>query len=377
MSKLAMHVQHYKAGAVGAIDRHNKRLGDSHSNELIVPERSGDNIAVLRPDRDLYVVAKDIADHAAGRVTKNSVLVSEWIIYPQEDLQDPATADPERLRAWGNDVIEWMKENGITPKSATIHRDETTNHIHVDTIPLTSDGRLSRKELYTREKLREYHTSLAEHLQARGWDIQRGESTEDRQVRSKNVREFKQQQEAQKREAQRLIEEAKREAVAYQQEASRARSEAKKASQELLDVKNELEVLSEPITNIREMDEIAERTSTSITGGKRIRKTKDDDILIDAAKHGAAADTVIWQQSREIADLKMRAERKDRALEQLKADNRTLERENSELRQRGRLMEIFLKTSNLWERYNAWKHDRDRAQAQQRKIDRGDQNIEF
>ena len=190
------------------------------------------------------------------------------------------------------------------------------------------------------------------------------------------MREFKQQQEAQKREAQRLIEEAKREAVAYQQEASRARSEAQKASQELLDVKNELEVLSEPITNVREMDEIAERTSTSITG-KRIRKTKDDDILIDAAKHGAAADTVIWQQSREIADLKMRVERKDRALEQLKSGNRVLERENSELKQRGRLMELFLKTSNLWERYNVWKHDRERAQAQQRKLDRGDQNIEF
>ena len=341
MSKLALHVQHFKAGAVGAIDRHNKRLGDSHSNELIDPARSGDNIAILRPDGDLYYVARRVADNAAGRVTKNSVLVSEWVIYPPEELQDPATADPRALKAWGEDVVTWMKDRGLNPKSATIHRDETTNHIHVDTIPLTKDGRLSRKELYTRENLTRYHTELAQYLQGRGWNVERGESTEDRQVRSKNVREYKQQQEAARLEAERQI--------------AKARSEAQKATQELSELegkveasKDELEALSEPLMRLHgETEELEGRVKHKSFPKRHVVSDEDYQKLVRQSKAATA-------QHHELT--RLRAENKE-----LRERNRSIGKANGQLiHEKAELVkhknqaEDFLRSQGLLERFRAW-----------------------
>lgn len=198
MSKLAFHVDHMQAGEVGAIDRHHRRLGDNHGNELIVPERSSWNIFVLEPEAGLWstVKKKVAAVQAAGnRVTKSSIVCSEWVIYPPEDLQDPVAADRERLRSWASDVLAWMREEGLAPEQAVIHLDETTVHMHVDGVPLTKDGRLCRKEIYARSNLSRYHTELAAYLAERGWDIQRGESTKGKGVKSKSPKEYKRQQE--------------------------------------------------------------------------------------------------------------------------------------------------------------------------------------
>lgn len=341
MSKLALHVQHFKAGAVGAIDRHNKRLGDSHSNELIDPARSGDNIAILRPDGDLYYVARKVADNAAGRVTKNSVLVSEWVIYPPEELQDPATADPRALKAWGEDVVTWMKDRGLNPKSATIHRDETTNHIHVDTIPLTKDGRLSRKELYTRENLTRYHTELAQYLQGRGWNVERGESTEDRQVRSKNVREYKQQQEAARLEAERQI------------------AEARAEHQEL---EGKIAEYLEPAQKLENVDQIRQRSKLKkhvFSENEVTSKESDFDQLTEQAKYGATYDLRVERMAQE--NKAWRSER-----ERLRERIKTVERENNELRGFRTHVEAFLSRFKLFEQFKEFQAQEQLRKSQER-----------
>ena len=81
-----------------------------------------------------------------------------------------------KLRQYYGDALDWMREQGYQVKLAAIHLDETTVHAHIDTVPLTQDGRLSRKEVYTRAALNGIHTDLAAHLAARGWDIQRAKA---------------------------------------------------------------------------------------------------------------------------------------------------------------------------------------------------------
>lgn len=201
MSKLAVHVEHFKKGAVAAIANHiwyKRGKEDTHSNQDIDPARSENNIALLLPEKSLYKDVKQLVDKAAGRVTAHSVWVSEWIIYPPEDLQNPLTADPDKLKKYYGFVLEWMRTNGYHPKMAVIHMDETTVHMHVDTVPITLDGRLSRKDIYTRSELNHIHTSLSKYLAEQGYDIQRGESTKGKQVRSKSVPEFKKDAEKQK-----------------------------------------------------------------------------------------------------------------------------------------------------------------------------------
>lgn len=205
MSKLALNIAHFKQGAVGSIGAHNwykRGENDHHSNQDIDTQRSKDNIALVLPERgSLYQDIKSTVEQSTGRVTAASVWLSEWVVYPPEDLQNPRTADRDKLRQFYGDVLDWMKEQGYLVKLAAIHLDETTVHAHIDTVPLTQDGRLSRKDVYTRATLNGIHTDLARHLASKGWDIQRGDSTKNKQVRAVSVPEFKKQAEAAKLEA--------------------------------------------------------------------------------------------------------------------------------------------------------------------------------
>ena len=57
--------------------------------------------------------------------------------------------DTEKLRQWANENYKWAKkEFGTNLLQFTLHRDETTPHIHMIFTPITSDGRLSCKDLY-------------------------------------------------------------------------------------------------------------------------------------------------------------------------------------------------------------------------------------
>lgn len=75
--------------------------------------------------------------------------------------------------------------------------DEKTPHMHFLHVPVTPDGRLSAKTIYTRESLKKLQTELPRHLQSRGFDLQRGVEQEPGAAKKHlNTREFKQQQEA-------------------------------------------------------------------------------------------------------------------------------------------------------------------------------------
>lgn len=232
MSKLAIHIQHFKRGAVGSIAGHNfyKRGDkDEHSNMDIDPERSCENVALVAPEGSFYQEVKGMVEGATGRVTKASVWVSEWIIYPPENLQDPLTADKSEVMRYFEDVNDWMISKGYTVPLAVVHFDETTVHGHFDTVPLTADGRLSRKDVYSRQALLDIHTELAAFLQDKGWDIQRGDSTAAKQIRAVSVPEYKKQAEAQKQELLKEID-----VLQSELDTSKAEKEALKADIEVL-----------------------------------------------------------------------------------------------------------------------------------------------
>ena len=202
MSGLAYHAGHYTKGAVGAIGRHNwQKRGerDEHSNQDIDPNRSGDNMLLLVPEQGLYQAAKERIEAACtGRVTKASNWITETIVYPPEDVLE--RNDPQEIGSYFEDVLEWHrvefgKDNVL---ASVVHMDETTPHLHTDLVPMTKDGRLSSKEVFARKNLNRHHTELAAFLQGRGWDIQRGESTLEKQVRAKTIPEYKKAAEAEK-----------------------------------------------------------------------------------------------------------------------------------------------------------------------------------
>jgi len=70
---------------------------------------------------------------------------------------------------------KYGKQNII---SATVHLDERTPHLHVNFVPITSDGRLSAKDLFKKKDFSILHDEFYRHNQSKGYNLERGESKE-------------------------------------------------------------------------------------------------------------------------------------------------------------------------------------------------------
>lgn len=193
MSKLAYHIQHYKKTSIHGIESHNwkkRGLHDNHSNKEIDTSLSCENVLLTEECNSLYhKIKNDIENRVTGRIRKDSNWLTEIICYPPDDIFH----DKNRIIEYCNTVIEWHKHRfgKENIQLAVIHFDETTPHLHLDITPITQDGRLSAKDFFTRDSLREIHTDLANYLQLNGFSIERGEDTSDRDIRSRSVREYK------------------------------------------------------------------------------------------------------------------------------------------------------------------------------------------
>ena len=148
--------------------RHTERFDATHkhSNESIDPSKSELNIN-LRPDlQGSYNQRfnKIMDEHYTGRRKKDG---TPWLssgknasikllqisvnIGEVDDDGKPITkmTDEELVKLYKDDIYpmleeEYGRENIV---GAAIHLDESKPHLHVDVVPLTSDGRLSAKEI--------------------------------------------------------------------------------------------------------------------------------------------------------------------------------------------------------------------------------------
>jgi hypothetical protein len=73
---------------------------------------------------------------------------------------------------WAGDNLRFLqekfgKENVV---SFTLHQDEKTPHIHAVIVPITTDNRLSAKELFTPQTLRQLQTDYAQTMTAHGME---------------------------------------------------------------------------------------------------------------------------------------------------------------------------------------------------------------
>lgn len=333
MSRMALNIAHFKRGAVGSIGGHNwfkRGEKDEHSNQDIDPARSCNNIALHLPEQGLYREVKSTVEQSTGRVTANSVWLSEWVLYPPEALQDPLTADKDELRRYYGDALEWMKEQGYQVKLAVIHMDETTVHAHIDTVPLTADGRLSRKDVYTRTALNEIHTDLAKHLAERGWDIQRGESTKDKQVRAKSVPEYKKDAEQKKLEALREVNE----------------------------IEGALNAVNEPVASLREVGAIDNRAKVKkpLWGSETVTMSREDyDKLKGQAEHAAAADVEVQQLRRTVEGQQNEIDRLNRRIEWLEKEaNKRAKELDEHTRKINELEDKISEHEGLLSRIGSW-----------------------
>ena len=242
MSFLVLHMDKFKKEAVRGIQSHNNRERESHSNPDIDYSKSQGNY-------DLYGQKAEYAQAIQNRiddlllvkaVRKDAVHMCGIIVSSDSAFFEKIT--PEDTRRFFEESKAFLTEL-VGPEnvlSAMVHMDEKTPHMHFLHVPVTPDGKLSAKTLYTRESLKKLQTELPRHLQNCGFDVQRGVEQEPGAAKKHlDTREFKQQQEAVRsleKEAASLsnsLEQRKQEEAAAQERVQAIQQQAWEAEKEL------------------------------------------------------------------------------------------------------------------------------------------------
>ena len=168
----------YKGPAISPIEAHNERTKEQYaSNPDIDTSRSRYNFHLVQPQGKYRAEADRQIAAANCRVRKDSVRVVEALV----------TASPEffkgksrsEVKAYFEYALEFLKgkQDSQTFISAVVHMDEKTPHLHLCFVPLTSDGRLSAKEIIgNKKKLVKWQDDFWEHMVKRYPDLERGKS---------------------------------------------------------------------------------------------------------------------------------------------------------------------------------------------------------
>lgn len=192
MSKLVARMEKMKSGNLGGIQRHNQREFDKHSNQEIDVERSFLNFDLVNLENINYqkrikqiIESQRISQRA---IRKDAVLVDEWII--TSDTEFFNNADTGKFF---QDAVDYFAERCGRKNIAyaMVHMDERTPHMHLGIVPMV-DGKLSSKQVFTRQALKEIQDELPKYLQDKGHDIDRGIKGSER--KHLTVQEYKENQ---------------------------------------------------------------------------------------------------------------------------------------------------------------------------------------
>lgn len=124
-------------------------------------------------------------------IRKDAVVMTSTIITSDKDFFD-RLGEQETKRFFQesyNKLKDIYGEQNIV--SACVHMDEKTPHMHLTAVPMTQEGKLSAKECFSRESLRNLQNEIPKHLQNQGFAIERGK--ENSQNKHIEINEFKKQ----------------------------------------------------------------------------------------------------------------------------------------------------------------------------------------
>ncbi len=176
------HVEKGK-GSGGGQGNHIDRIeGKEHSYKNADPSRLKDNVVFPVPgDRHLKPLKDAIAErikegyHHKRKIRSDAVRFHKHVLTGSHEEMKKIFSDPKQIEAWliANKKFiddEFGKENLVR---FNLHMDEKTPHIHAVTVPLTSDGRLSAREVTgDRDAFRDRQDRYAEAMKP--FNLERG-----------------------------------------------------------------------------------------------------------------------------------------------------------------------------------------------------------
>lgn len=155
------HKEKFNRGQIGHMLAHYER--SKELPEHVDPKRKDLNYNLAATDQPLGQLDKihrRIAE-VPHRERKDLIVMVDWVVTVPKDLPE------EERRHFFEATYAFLRdryrvENVI---SAWVHNDEVTPHLHFAFVPVTSDNRISAKDVITRSELKIFHGELQQHLE--------------------------------------------------------------------------------------------------------------------------------------------------------------------------------------------------------------------
>lgn len=231
-----MRTEKRKRTDLGGIQRENTRTATEYNNK-VAPGMDIFNVTLKESSNWLQDINKEI-QAAGAKARSNSVLALDTIYTASPQFfQERTNAENDKFF---QDCLKFHNEHFGHIISAVVHYDETTPHLHIISVPLTQDGRLSARDVIgNKAKMSKTQDAFFEQV-GRGYGLERGihmDGQEKKQHISAQEHELREIKQEIAREKEHL------EAIEHSEETARTR--AQKARQTATELQKQVQVLQE------------------------------------------------------------------------------------------------------------------------------------
>ena len=349
-----VHMMKIKSGAVGGIQSHNNREHEPKTNPDVDMSRSEDNYDLVPCDNYKRSIKEKLSNlvESSRAVRKDAVVVCNFIVTSDSETMEALGAD--RQREFFQDSVKWFSDRYGADRvlNATVHMDETTPHLHIGVIPITQDGRLSAKAIFTKTEMKAIQTEFARDVGEK-YGLERGVEGSERthlseaRFKEQKALEMANEHGAIAQELQIITEDCKRELS----EATRSLETVKQELSTMQDRKDTLQGEIERLeaidkqTKVRVHEALEKQKPVLLDLQKRISEAKSELSVIETAvkeKKAEGTEKFGWDGM---------AERIERARKEAGKDNRI-----KALEARISLFERFIslpQVKPLWEQFQA------------------------
>lgn len=183
-----------KGGPAKSLEAHHERKKTQYaSNPDIDISRSNQNYHIIAPPKSYYYEIQSRIEKAKCKVRKDSIKFVDTIVTASPEFFKNRT--PEEVKDYFRRSADFLAAEVGRHNifSAVVHMDERTPHMHLCFVPLTSDNRLSAKEIIgNRVKLTAWQDKFHEHMSQLYPELERGEPAVETKRKHIPVRLFKQ-----------------------------------------------------------------------------------------------------------------------------------------------------------------------------------------
>lgn len=165
-----MRTEKRKRTDLGGIQRENTRTATEYNNR-VAPGMNIFNVVLKESDNWLQDISNEIKA-AGAKARSNSVLALDTIYTASPQFfQERTNAENDKFF---QDCLKFHNEHFGHIISAVVHYDETTPHLHIISVPLTKDGRLSARDVIgNKAKMSKTQNAFFEQV-GRGYGLERG-----------------------------------------------------------------------------------------------------------------------------------------------------------------------------------------------------------